>query len=372
MSRITLRGLRKSYGATPVLRDVELTIEAGEFCVFVGPSGCGKSTLLRIIAGLEDPDAGTIEIDGTIANELPPAQRHVAMVFQSYALYPHMSAYENMAFGVRQRGVTSAEVDARVREAASMLELAPLLERKPRELSGGQRQRVAIGRAIVRKPNVFLFDEPLSNLDASLRLAMRMRIAQLHRELASPSMIYVTHDQVEAMTLADRIVLMRPLAQADGAASVAQVGAPLDLYHRPANRFVAGFIGAPAMNFLEGRVVAAAPTRVDIRVVEQVLPAVVDGTGVRSETPITLGIRPEHVVLGSGSLRGRVTYVERLGESSTVHVRLAGDLALLAKTPREDIETGDELQLDLPQEALHAFATDGTALPRIAGAARSG
>jgi multiple sugar transport system ATP-binding protein len=365
MSRIVLRDVGKHFGATPVLRGIDLAIEAGEFCVFVGPSGCGKSTLLRLIAGLEDPDTGTIEIDGRVVNDLPPARRRVAMVFQNYALYPHMNARDNMAFGLRQQGVGNVEIEQRVRDAAGMLELTPLLGRKPRELSGGERQRVAIGRAIVRKPNVFLFDEPLSNLDAALRLATRVRLARLHRELASPSMIYVTHDQVEAMTLADRIVLMQPLA-GGSATSVAQVGAPLDLYHRPANRFVASFIGAPAMNFLEGRVASASRTHVDVRAGRHVLRAAVVGDGLATDTPVAAGIRPEHVVVGSGTLTGRVTYVERLGESSTVHLLLAGDRTLLAKTTREDIDIGMDLPVELPQEALHVFRSDGLALPRVA------
>ena len=369
MSRIVLRDIGKHFGATPVLHGIDLTIEAGEFCVFVGPSGCGKSTLLRLIAGLEDPDTGTIEIDGAIVNDLPPAKRRVAMVFQNYALYPHMNARENMAFGLRQQGVGKDDIEQRVHDAAGMLELTALLARKPRELSGGERQRVAIGRAIVRKPNVFLFDEPLSNLDAALRLATRVRLARLHRELASPSMVYVTHDQVEAMTLADRIVLMRPLAGGSGT-SVAQVGAPLDLYHRPANRFVAGFIGAPAMNFLEGHIAAAGGAHVDVRVGQHVLRAAVVGDGLTVDTAVAVGVRPEHVVVGQGTLTGRVSYVERLGESSTVHLLLAGDRTLLAKTTREDIEVGTDLPIDLPQQALHVFRSDGAALPRAAAAVK--
>lgn len=251
MTSISLRNVQKTFGKdSPVIKDVNLEIADGEFCVFLGPSGCGKSTLLRMIAGIEEVSAGDLYIGGVRMNDVPAAQRQVAMVFQSYALYPHMSVYENMAFGLRQAKVAKAEIDARVREAATILQLEPLLERMPRALSGGQRQRVAIGRAIVRSPNVFLFDEPLSNLDAALRVHMRAEITRLHRKFNHASAIYVTHDQTEAMAMADKIVLLRSGADVQRYGSIAQIGTPMDLYHRPGNRFVAGFLGSPRMNFL--------------------------------------------------------------------------------------------------------------------------
>ncbi|WP_017924592.1 ABC transporter ATP-binding protein, partial [Burkholderia glumae] len=257
MASISLKGVQKAYGeAAPVIRDVDLEIGAHEFCVFLGPSGCGKSTLLRMIAGLEDVSDGEIAIGGRRVNELSAAQRGVAMVFQSYALFPHMTVYENIAFGLRLAKTPKAEIDRKVREAARILQLEPLLERHPKALSGGQRQRVAIGRAIVREPGVFLFDEPLSNLDATLRGQTRIEIGRLHRQFAEASVVYVTHDQVEAMTLADKIVLLHSGEETERYGSIAQVGAPLDLYYRPASRFVAGFIGSPRMNFLAAHVLA--------------------------------------------------------------------------------------------------------------------
>ncbi|HMO09841.1 MAG TPA: ATP-binding cassette domain-containing protein, partial [Paracoccaceae bacterium] len=243
MGALTLKSVTKSFGATDVIKGVDLDVAEGEFCVFVGPSGCGKSTLLRIIAGLEDATGGDILLDGRRVNDLAPARRELAMVFQSYALYPHLTVRDNMGLALKQAGIPRAEIAAAIDKAAGMLELAPLMERRPAELSGGQRQRVAIGRAIVRRPKLFLFDEPLSNLDAALRVATRIEIARLHRELGA-TMIYVTHDQVEAMTLADRIVVLR-------AGRVEQAGAPMTLYNDPDNTFVAGFIGSPRMNFLK-------------------------------------------------------------------------------------------------------------------------
>jgi multiple sugar transport system ATP-binding protein len=366
MSRIDLCGIGKRFGNVPVLNDISLTIAPREFCVFIGPSGCGKSTLLRLIAGLEDPTAGEIVIDGEVVNHLPPAQRSVAMVFQSYALYPHMTAHENMAFGLRHRKLPTGEIERRVAAAARILHLDELLQRRPRELSGGQRQRVAIGRAIVRKPKVFLFDEPLSNLDAALRVRTRVEIAKLHRELGSASMVYVTHDQVEAMTLADTIVLLQPLAGHADASSVAQVGPPLTLYHHPANRFVAGFIGSPAMNFTDARVTSLADDRVHLAVRGMRCEAKVSARGLALGEPVTLGIRPEHVVVGQGPQRGRVNHVERLGELSQVYIDVNGAAApLLAKTQRDDIMIDDELPFDLPAEQVHLFRADGSSQPRI-------
>ena len=266
MASISLRAAQKAYGdAPPVIRNVDLDIGEHEFCVFLGPSGCGKSTLLRSIAGLEDLTSGDLFIGGKRVNDVPSAQRSVAMVFQSYALFPHMTVYENMSFGLTLAKLPKAEIEQKVREAARILQLEELLQRKPKELSGGQRQRVAIGRAIVRRPGVFLFDEPLSNLDATLRSQTRIEIARLHRQFEQASVVYVTHDQVEAMTLADRIVLLHAGADTQRFGSIAQVGAPMELYHHPRNRFVAGFIGSPRMNFLPAQVVNAQENGILIR-----------------------------------------------------------------------------------------------------------
>ena len=288
MGKITLKHVNKSFGDVAVIPDINLTIEDGEFVVFVGPSGCGKSTLLRLIAGLEDVTSGQIDIDGLDATYLPPAKRGLAMVFQSYALYPHLTVRDNMGLALKQAGRPKTEIRAATDKAAGMLALDPLMERRPAELSGGQRQRVAIGRAIVRRPKLFLFDEPLSNLDAALRVQTRIEIARLHRDLGA-TMIYVTHDQVEAMTLADKIVVLR-------AGRVEQVGRPMDLYNDPDNTFVAGFIGSPQMNFLKGAAL-----------------------GLQSDT---LGIRPEHLVLrrDGGQIAGRVSHVENLGGETLVYV----------------------------------------------------
>ncbi|RQR24063.1 sn-glycerol-3-phosphate ABC transporter ATP-binding protein UgpC [Burkholderia sp. Bp9143] len=365
MSQIKLSGLHKQFGAAPILTDVNLTVEPGEFCVFIGPSGCGKSTLLRIIAGLEEQSAGDVWIDGRCVNAFAPAKRDIAMVFQSYALYPHMSVYENMAFGLRHLRLPKDEIDRRVRLASDSLRLVELLERKPGALSGGQRQRVAIGRAIVRKPKVFLFDEPLSNLDAALRVKTRVEIAKLHRELNSTSMIYVTHDQVEAMTLADKIVLLRPLEGRSGIASIAQVGTPLDLYHRPANQFVAGFIGSPAMNFLPAVVVSPGIGEVRAQARDHALGASVSGEGLEAGQAITLGIRPEHVKLGTGSVTGEVAHVEQMGEHTYLYLDTPlGAQPLVAKTSADDVRIGDRLRVELPADALHLFHADGRAAAR--------
>jgi multiple sugar transport system ATP-binding protein len=359
MSRIELRGVGKRFGATAVLHDLTLTVAPGEFCVFIGPSGCGKSTLLRLIAGLEDVGAGEIAIDGVVVNALPPAKRNVAMVFQSYALYPHMTARENMAFGLRHHKLAGAEIEQRVAEASRILHLEGLLDRLPKELSGGQRQRVAIARAIVRKPKVFLFDEPLSNLDAALRVQTRVEIARLHRALGSSSVVYVTHDQVEAMTLADRIVLLQPLAGRGDMPSIAQVGPPLELYHRPANRFVAGFIGSPAMNFIDARVQELAPEAVIGSAGGLRCEARLSPLGLAPGEPVTFGIRPEHVRVGEGPQSARVTHVERLGELTHLYLEVNGSTSLLAKTPREDIVLDDRVPFALPSEAMHVFRADG-------------
>ncbi|GAA0741672.1 sn-glycerol-3-phosphate ABC transporter ATP-binding protein UgpC [Ideonella azotifigens] len=382
MSRIELRNVSKRFGPVSIFHAIDLSIAPGEFVVFIGPSGCGKSTLLRLIAGLEDASDGEIEIDGRIVNALPPAKRDVAMVFQSYALYPHMSVYQNMAFGLQQQKLPKAEVEARVKEASRILQLDELLDRKPKQLSGGQRQRVAIGRAIVRKPKVFLFDEPLSNLDAALRVNTRVEIAKLHRQIGSASMIYVTHDQVEAMTLADKIVLLTPGAGARGEPGIAQVGSPLTLYHHPANRFVAGFIGSPAMNFVDASVAAADAERVLLDCAGQSQLACVDGqSGGRALQPgqrATLGIRPEHLLAqreAPGQDTGwpaQVQHVEHLGEHGYVHAKLRdGNATLIAKVHDENFRVGDMLRLVAPPESVHVFREDGTALARrlVVGAA---
>ena len=299
MASISLKSVQKSYGNhTAVIRDVDLEIGAHEFCVFLGPSGCGKSTLLRMIAGLEDVSGGELRIDGALMNEVAPAERGVAMVFQSYALFPHMTVYENIGFGLKLAKTPKEELDRRVREAARVLQLEPLLERKPKELSGGQRQRVAIGRAIVRQPGVFLFDEPLSNLDATLRGQTRIEIARLHKQFAHASVVYVTHDQVEAMTLADKIVLLRAGPDVQRLGSIAQVGTPLELYHRPRNRFVAGFIGSPQMNFLPATVLESGPAlvRVALTPTMETVALAVDGGALKAG---------RHGAWSSGSTRHR-------------------------------------------------------------------
>jgi multiple sugar transport system ATP-binding protein len=356
MADVVLKGIRKSFGAAKVIHGVDLDIRDGEFVVFVGPSGCGKSTLLRLIAGLEDISAGELFIDGEMVNDLPPAKRRIAMVFQSYALYPHMNVYENMAFGLELAKASKADTDRRVREAARLLQIDGLLERKPKDLSGGQRQRVAIGRAIVRDPKVFLFDEPLSNLDAALRVQTRIEIAKLHTDTRA-TMIYVTHDQVEAMTLADRIVVLN-------AGRVEQVGTPLELYHRPANRFVAGFIGSPQMNFIEADVAQAGPDGVQVRLPEGstiTVPALPDGIG-PGET-VTLGIRPDHLhVAEAGTLRGRIELVEELGENHLLYVNANG-LRLTARAPGDaKHERGQEVALEVSSRFCHLFKPSGEAL----------
>ena len=365
MTTVCLRDIDLAYNGTPVLNDVNLTIEAGQFCVFIGPSGCGKSTLLRLIAGLETLTRGEILIDGVRVNDTPPAARQLAMVFQSYALYPHMSVRDNMAFGLTRQKLPKDVIARRVADAARILQLEPLLDRKPGALSGGQRQRAAIGRAIVKQPKVFLFDEPLSNLDAALRSQTRIELAKLHRELGSASMIYVTHDQVEAMTLADQIVLLRPHA-GQGLPSIAQVGRPLDLYHHPVNLFAAGFIGSPRMNFLPGHVVCADAGAVGATVLGQPCRALVDGSGLATGAAITVGIRPEHIEVGDGPWQGRITHIEALGEHGYLHLMLDdGATTMVAKTGLEELRIGQTVRLTLPEAALHVFDADGHAQRRL-------
>ncbi len=325
MSEIILKNVHKAYGAIEVIKGVDLEIKAGEFMVFVGPSGCGKSTLLRLISGLENITSGELRFDGQLMNDIIPSQRGIAMVFQSYALYPHMTVYKNMAFGMKLAGSTPEEMDQRVRKAADMLQIGHLLDRLPKQLSGGQRQRVAIGRAIVRDPRVFLFDEPLSNLDAALRVATRLEIAKLHHGMEA-TMIYVTHDQVEAMTLADRICVLR-----DG--RVEQVGTPAELYDHPASLFVAGFIGSPKMNFLTGKFAEAFNCH-------------------------TLGIRSEHIDLVENDAlwTGEVVHAEDLGSDNYLFVEVGSDEPVLVRqSGKRKIASGATVGLKPRQENIHRF-----------------
>jgi ABC-type sugar transport system ATPase subunit len=356
MAEVRLAHVDKFYGAQQALHDVSLTAADGEFVVFVGPSGCGKSTLLRAIAGLEAIDSGEIRIGAADVTQVAPADRGVAMVFQSYALYPHMSVRENMAFGLRVNGVAPAERDRRVAEAARILQLDALLDRRPAQLSGGQRQRVAIGRAIVKQPRVFLFDEPLSNLDAKLRIQMRVELEGLHRDLGA-TMIYVTHDQVEAMTMADRIVVLN-------GGRVEQIGPPMDLYHRPATEFVAGFIGAPGMNFLDVTVADGATRHAGAALAPAVPGAV------------RLGVRPEHLRLaapGAGALDAAVELREALGGESYLYARLGSGARLVIRAEGDTaVDRGDRVGLVLPPERVHLFRADGAAIrdaAALAGAA---
>ena len=329
MGKIQLRSVRKSFGDVHVIPGIDLDIEDGEFVVFVGPSGCGKSTLLRLIAGLEDTTSGTIDIDGKDATNLPPAKRGLAMVFQSYALYPHMSVRKNIAFPLKMAGMDQAEQDRRVQRAAKVLNLDSYLDRRPGQLSGGQRQRVAIGRAIVREPAAFLFDEPLSNLDAALRGDLRQEISELHQSLKT-TMIYVTHDQVEAMTMADKIVVLH-------AGRIEQVGSPLELYRNPANKFVAGFIGSPKMNFIEGPEAA-------------------------KHNAHTIGIRPEHIAVGEGPWEGTVGLSEHLGSDSFIKVNVEGlGVINVRGTGELDVHHGDRIRL-APAGKIHRFDKAGLAL----------
>ncbi len=330
MGRIVLEKVTKSFGATEVIPPLDLTIEDGEFTVFVGPSGCGKSTLLRLIAGLEDVSSGQISIDGQDATIVPPAKRGLAMVFQSYALYPHMSVRKNIAFPLRMAKLDQAEIDKRVASAASVLNLSDYLDRRPGQLSGGQRQRVAIGRAIVREPAAFLFDEPLSNLDAALRMGMRLEISELHERLKT-TMIYVTHDQVEAMTMADKIVVLR-------AGNIEQVGSPLELYHTPRNQFVAGFIGSPKMNFIAGDEAA-------------------------KHGAASIGIRPEHITVSDdgGPWSGVVSVSEHLGSDTFFHIHDTGlaDTITVRADGEVGFRHGDRVHLTPRDDVIHRFDRNG-------------
>ncbi len=352
MANINLSNVVKRYSDSTVIHGVDLDIKHGEFVVFVGPSGCGKSTLLRLIAGLEDISEGELRIDNEVVNHVDPAERGIAMVFQSYALYPHLTVEENMGFGMKMNGYPKQDIKKRVDAAAKALQLDHLMDRKPKDMSGGQRQRVAIGRAIVRNPKVFLFDEPLSNLDAELRVDMRLQISSLHRELAT-TMIYVTHDQVEAMTLADKIVVLRE-------GRIEQVGSPLELYNHPANEFVAGFIGSPKMNMLPGKVMDIGDRGATIRLPDgQSITVMVDRTKIEVGDKVTFGLRPEHLSIGEEgdhALHFKTDAVERLGNSTYLFgqvggyenykVHLSGDMA---------VARGEEIELSFNLKNCHVF-----------------
>ncbi len=350
MAGVQLSDVRKSYGGLEVVHGVNLDIGSGEFVVLVGPSGCGKSTLLRMIAGLEEITDGTISIGGRIVNDLPASQRNLSMVFQSYALYPHMSVRRNLAFGLTNLRMPRPEIERRVAEAARILQIGELMERKPRQLSGGQKQRVAIGRAIVREPQLFLFDEPLSNLDAELRVQMRVELANLYNRLGT-TMIYVTHDQIEAMTLATRIVVLSK-------GNVEQVGTPYELYNFPRNRFVASFIGSPKMNMLQARVSSGVAEIADFGTTQ--LGDVADG-------PVDIGIRAEQFGVGDGGdLRapGKVTLVEYLGSEVYLHVRLGSGLVAIAAADAESkFKVGDDITLCFNRRACHIFDAEGLRIP---------
>ena len=362
MAEVTLAGVVKDFGPVRILHGVDLQIRDGEFMVFVGPSGCGKSTLLRVIAGLEEISAGELRIGGRVVNEVPPAERGIAMVFQSYALYPHMNLFDNMAFGLKLAKVPKDEIEREVRNAARLLHIEHLLERKPKDLSGGQRQRVAIGRAIVRKPEVFLFDEPLSNLDTALRVRMRYEFAKLHQDLKT-TMVYVTHDQVEAMTLADRIVVLN-------AGRIEQVGSPLELYEHPDNLFVAGFIGSPRMNFIPARVMERSATGANVQLASgEVIHCDVDASGAAIGDAVTLGARPEHLRINGGPnlMSATVTFVESLGSSTQAYCTLAGvDEALTCTLSGQSrVKAGDVLPLGVAAADAYLFGEDGRAFPRL-------
>ena len=364
MAGLKLQAVSKSWdGKTQVIQPLTLDVADGEFIVMVGPSGCGKSTLLRMVAGLERVTSGDIWIDRKRVTEMEPKDRGIAMVFQNYALYPHMSVEENMAWGLKIRGMGKGLIAERVQEAARILELDGLLKRRPRELSGGQRQRVAIGRTLVAEPSVFLLDEPLSNLDAALRVQMRIEISRLHKRLGR-TMIYVTHDQVEAMTLADKIVVL-------DAGRVAQVGKPLELYHYPADRFVAGFIGSPKMNFLPVKVTATAIDQVQVELPNrQQIWLPVDSANVQAGANMSLGIRPEHLLpsdIADVTLEGEVQVVEQLGHETQIHIQIPAIRQNLVYRQNDVVlvEEGATFAIGLPPERCHLFREDGTACRRL-------
>ena len=371
MTDVRLANVCKSYGNVHISKNVNLDIKNGEFVVFVGPSGCGKSTLLRMIAGLDEITSGDLFIGDKRMNDVPPANRNIGMVFQSYALYPHLTIAENMSFGLKLAGAKKEEIEQRVNQVAEILQLAHLLTRKPKELSGGQRQRVAIGRTLVSQPEVFLLDEPLSNLDAALRVQMRVEISKLHKKL-NRTMIYVTHDQVEAMTLADKIVVLQ--ANSDNIESnVAQVGRPLELYHYPANRFVAGFIGSPKMNFLPVRVLEVKEDAVKIEMLDADhvsfwIP--VEGRGLNVGDNVSLGIRPEHLLPCEHSeicIKGTVKVVEQLGHETQVYLELPAIKQNIVYRQNDIVlvKEGDEMAIGINPNRCHLFREDGSACRRL-------
>ncbi|RKP44174.1 ABC transporter ATP-binding protein [Trinickia fusca] len=370
MASVVMRKVSKAYGRTrPVVQDVDLDVAPGEFCVLLGASGCGKSTLLRMIAGLEDITSGELLIDGKPMNSVPAARRGVAMVFQSYALFPHMTVYENLSFGLTLAKVDKAVIHEKVLAAARSLQLETLLDRLPKALSGGQRQRVAIGRAIVREPGVFLFDEPLSNLDAALRVQTRHEIARVHQRIARASTIYVTHDQVEAMTLADRIVLLNSGDALREQGSLAQCGSPLELYHHPRNRFVAGFIGSPTMNFIAAELVDARERLARVRLPSgELLDVAVEAGHLPPGAPLTLGVRPEDAGASTDSqyVVREVRWQERLGDATYVYLQGDSAQALwIMKLPgAANVRPGQRLPVVLAPQSLHAFDDKGNALVR--------
>jgi lactose/L-arabinose transport system ATP-binding protein len=356
MAGLSLTNVVKKFGTAEIIHDVSLTVDDGEFIVFVGPSGCGKSTLLRMIAGLEDTTAGEISIGGKVVNDIEPANRGIAMVFQSYALYPHMTVEQNLSFGLRMNGNDPADTARRVAAAARILQIEPLMQRRPKQLSGGQRQRIAIGRAIVREPQVFLFDEPLSNLDAELRVQMRIEIARLHKQLGV-TMIYVTHDQTEAMTLADKIVVLR-----DGV--IEQIGHPLDLYDDPHNQFVAGFIGSPRMNFMAGRVVEGDPEKTVIELINQGGQRLtLGGRDVTPGAAVTIGVRPEHfgeAGAGDCDIALEIDVAEHLGSTSYVHAnRASGEPLIIEREGSRQEVALTGLRVSIPASRAYLFDADG-------------
>jgi multiple sugar transport system ATP-binding protein len=366
MASVSLRGIKKQYDSTSVIKGVDLDIEDGQFVVFVGPSGCGKSTLLRIIAGLEDITEGTLEIGGVRSNDVEPSKRGIAMVFQSYALYPHMTVAENMGFALKLAGMPKGEIAARVGSAAQILQIGELLGRKPKALSGGQRQRVAIGRAIVREPQVFLFDEPLSNLDAALRVQMRIELGRLHKSLKT-TMIYVTHDQVEAMTMGDQIVVFN-----DG--YIEQAGTPMALYERPANRFVAGFLGSPRMNFVDATIASAGVDGVNLLLPGgQRIDVAASGEARLAGQGATLGIRPEHITLGlagdANSVPAKVALVEHLGDAMIVYAQMAGVAEVVSVKLSVELarpQVGQVIALVVSRTRAFVFGEDGKPLALLA------
>ncbi len=350
MANINLKNINKFFGNTHVIKDVSLDIKSESFTVLVGPSGCGKSTMLRMIAGLEEINSGTISIDGQVVNDLPPKERNIAMVFQSYALYPHMTVFDNMAFGLKIEKKSKEEITERVMEAAKILQIEEYLERKPKQLSGGQRQRVAIGRAITRKPKVFLFDEPLSNLDAALRVQMRVELAKLHDQL-NATMIYVTHDQTEAMTLADDIVVLDQ-------GIVSQNGSPLKLYNEPENLFVGGFIGSPKMNFINSKVISSNSSSTEVEISGQgkiIIPKTSDNVSIGDS--VKIGIRPEHIIINGDQKcwESKVFVIEKLGSSSFLYLEKDGEPLVVQTDGANSANIGDNLSLSFDLSKCHLF-----------------